>query len=449
MAKRDLKYAGDFNFERCDLITTTGDTLDVTQLVENIKIYENIFTETISGSITLKDTTNILQNGPVVGQERLVLKLSTPQTSPTQDTIIDFTKQPLDVYKINLQYGTNEAATMINLAFTSQETYRNFTTRVSQSYKGQPSEIVRKILRDNNYLKSSTRFFYEETANNVKIVSPNLQPFDLIQDISLRSNSKQHQASPSYLFFQTTKGFHFRSVDGMCSREPIFYYKENIPNQLTEQGTIDPAKNMMTINGFEVVSTTDIIDQLDQGKLNSKLIVHDWHKKSLKKHLYDYIDMYNNDTHLEAHPLVSQSLHKTEEGRLYVTSTSGGTAFSETDGYPYESDQKDINLQRNESRVNQVVSGITLNLNVPGNTTLQAGDVIDVAMKSSSTMSGGGKDGKLAGRYLVKSIAHDFQVSGEGKHTMLLQVTKDGLSSPIPSVGTGEQRNDTSEDISV
>ena len=105
MAKSDLKYAGDFNFDRCEILTTTGNKLDVAQLVESITFYESIFDETISGSITLKDTTNILQNGPIIGQEKLFLKLSTPQTKPDADTVIDYTKQPLDIYKINMQYG--------------------------------------------------------------------------------------------------------------------------------------------------------------------------------------------------------------------------------------------------------------------------------------------------------------------------------------------------------
>ena len=447
MAKSDLKYAGDFNFDRCEILTTTGNTLDIAQLVESITFYESIFDETISGSITLKDTTNILQNGPVIGQEKLFLKLSTPQSNPDEDTVIDYTKQPLDIYKINMQYGANESATLIGLDFVTHEIHRNNISRVSQSYKGEPHEIVRKILRDENYLRSTTKFYYEETANMVKMVMPNISPLDAIEKVLDRCNSKRHGASPAFLFYETTKGFHLRSVDGLCSQQTAYFYKENIPNQLDEKGTISAAKNLQTINGYEVVSTTDISAQMEDGLLSSKLISHDVYNKKISKHLYDYIDMYNNDTHLESYPLVSQSIEKTEDAKLFVTSTSDGKIFNETDGYPYESDNAINNLQRSNGRLAQLDYGITLNVTVPGNTSLQAGDVVDLAIKSSSTMTGGGKDAKLAGKYLIKNLRHDFKVATEGKHTMRLQVVKDGLSQQAPSQSTTMQGGGKSEDI--
>ena len=79
MAQSDLRYAGDYNFDKCEILTTSGNRFDITQLVESITIYEHIFDETISGSIALKDTTNMVENGPIIGQEKLFLKISTPQ----------------------------------------------------------------------------------------------------------------------------------------------------------------------------------------------------------------------------------------------------------------------------------------------------------------------------------------------------------------------------------
>ena len=61
---------------------------------------------------------------------------------------------------------------------------------VSQSYSGQPSQIVEKILRDETYLKSKKTFYFEPTANNVKIVFPNVRPFKCIKHLSNISNSQ-------------------------------------------------------------------------------------------------------------------------------------------------------------------------------------------------------------------------------------------------------------------
>ena len=50
--------------------------------------------------------------------------------------------------------------------------------------------------------------------------------------LSKQSNSKNFKLSPSYLFYETTKGFNYRSIDGLCSQEPVLDYEENVPDQL-------------------------------------------------------------------------------------------------------------------------------------------------------------------------------------------------------------------------
>ena len=97
-------------------------------------------------------------NTPIIGEERLLLKLMTPQENPQPDTIIDFTNNPLMIYKINRQQGLGETSNLFSLQFGSIEGFRNQTSRVTQSYKGQTSDIIEKILRDELYLRSKKRF---------------------------------------------------------------------------------------------------------------------------------------------------------------------------------------------------------------------------------------------------------------------------------------------------
>ena len=154
VAKSDLQFAGEFLVEECQIVSTTGQVYDINPIVEEINVFENIYTAAISGDIVIKDTTNIVQNFPIIGEEKLILKIQTPQAKPEPETTIDFTLSPLIIYKINTQYGDGENAQIISLQFGSMEGFRNTTSRVSQSYSGQPSQIVEKILRDENYLKS-------------------------------------------------------------------------------------------------------------------------------------------------------------------------------------------------------------------------------------------------------------------------------------------------------
>ena len=166
MARDDeLKYAGEFRIDECTIITHEGFEYNINALIEAVNFYEDIYSATVSGSIIVKDTTNIVMNFPIIGQERVRLKIQTPQTNPTRETMIDFTSSPLYIYKINMQEGLNEGSQVISLEFASSEGLRNQTSRISQSYSGQPSDIVEKILRDESYLnsKKELNWFFTKT----------------------------------------------------------------------------------------------------------------------------------------------------------------------------------------------------------------------------------------------------------------------------------------------
>ena len=105
--QNSLQIAGEFQIETCKILTTSGMEFTINNVVQGITIFENIFTESISGVITIADTTDLVNNGPIIGEEKLLLKLVTPQANKTQETTIDFTKTPLLLYKIGTQIGTN------------------------------------------------------------------------------------------------------------------------------------------------------------------------------------------------------------------------------------------------------------------------------------------------------------------------------------------------------
>ena len=104
VAKSELQFAGEFLVEECQIVSTTGKIYDINPLVEEINVFENIYTAAISGDIVIKDTTNIVQNLPIIGEERLILKIQTPQLKPEPETTIDYTLSPLIIYKINSYY---------------------------------------------------------------------------------------------------------------------------------------------------------------------------------------------------------------------------------------------------------------------------------------------------------------------------------------------------------
>lgn len=463
MAKSDLQFAGEFLLEECKLLTTKGLELDISALVENINIYEDIFSMTVSGDILFKDTNNLVLNAPIIGEEKLLLKIQTPQQSPKlhnddETSVIDYVTTPLQVYKINTVTGVGDQALMVSLNFTTQEAFRNQISKVSQSYKGDPADIVEKILRDQNYLDSTRKLFVEPTANHVKMVVPNKKPFMAIQHLCEISNSKQNKEAPSYLFYETTKGFHFRTIDGLCTQEPSMVYKENVPNQLSSQGTVDPVKNLETINEFSVLSTKDTIYNMSEGFYSSKLRVHDLYNKTLKDYDFNYLENFEKDTHTDgASPIISKASDaRTQKGlteypdtKLYVSTTSATKHFYESKDYPYQSDNLERTLQRRKSRMRQLQRGIKLQVKAPGQTYIQAGDIVQLDIGSSSASTSDKLDKQLSGKHLVTTIRHEFNMGADPRHQLYLETVKDSLEEDFPSTGPQYSNTGSAKRIDV
>tara|TARA_Y100001937_G_scaffold67656_1_gene92492 strand:- start:171 stop:1613 length:1443 start_codon:yes stop_codon:yes gene_type:complete len=458
VAKADLQFAGEFLVEECKIVSTTGQIYDINDIVEEINIFENIYTATISGDIVIKDTTNIVQNLPIIGEERLILKIQTPQSAPTPETTVDYTRSPMIIYKINAQYLEGETSQIVSLQFGSLEGIRNTTSRISQSYSGQPSEIVEKILRDESYLKSKKTFYFEPTSNLAKVVFPNVRPFKCISHLSNISNSQLNNASPSYLFYETTKGFHFRTYDSMCREEPKFFFKENVGSQLNPQGVVDPQMNLDTLINYQRVSSKDTAKNLNSGMISSKLITHDVYNKRVDLYKYDYLSNFDRDIHPdngESTPIISEakdpdtlkSLTDYEDTKLFVVSTASGYSFEESGNYPYQSDNLNQTLQRKRARKQQFENGTILNIEVNGQTFIQAGDKVNLQIGATSAVTDTKDDVQLTGNYIVTHLRHTFTKSQQVKHKIVMQVAKDsGKANKLPDAGI-PQSNDFGPDI--
>ena len=81
-------YAGKYEVKELLIKNSSGSVLDLKNSVQAIDIYESIFSTSLSGSITILDVHNIAANGPIIGQEFMSLKLSTPNLEGQE---IDFT----------------------------------------------------------------------------------------------------------------------------------------------------------------------------------------------------------------------------------------------------------------------------------------------------------------------------------------------------------------------
>ena len=63
-----IQYAGEYTLESVRLFASSGNIIPLNGLTVSISLFENIFSPTMSGTITLLDANSIVSNLPIIGQ---------------------------------------------------------------------------------------------------------------------------------------------------------------------------------------------------------------------------------------------------------------------------------------------------------------------------------------------------------------------------------------------
>lgn len=464
MAK--IKYAGEYIVEECVLCTVGGLELDLKDQLSTVTIFEDIFKNSITGTISFVDTNNLTGNASIVGQEKLKLILVTPNADDKTDRgmAINFSDTPLHIFKVNSSTNINDRTKTFNLSFTTNEIVRNNRIRVSQSYKGEPAkEIIKKVIRDPLLLNSKKEFYYEETTNLFKMVAPNMRPFDFINALARRCLSKEYNFAPTFVFYETVKGYFFRTIDGMMDRKnPRMVFREVTPNEDIDNVGL----NLTNILDYTIMNSTDTILNTRAGMYNSDLLLVDVFNKSYKHYEYDYLKDFDNNIHVDEFnaygsaksPVASKApddygktISEYPQSILHVQTIERETPdglFDPSQGEPHDYRGTDLWLQKRKSRFSSLDAAVSLRIKVPGNTTIQAGDMVGIILKNQ-TGTQSAQDPYLTGRYLVRNLRHEF-TKGAGRimHEIHMDCIRDTVQVAYPSSGvTAKDGGDSTETI--
>ena len=119
-----INEAGDFELEVAKLKTTTGKVIDLAFSMVAITIFEDTGMSAISGQILLQDSFALTSIGPIIGQEYLYLKISTPSFT-AKSAVIDFTENVFLVHYLVNRTEAGNNVQMYALNFTTSEIMKN------------------------------------------------------------------------------------------------------------------------------------------------------------------------------------------------------------------------------------------------------------------------------------------------------------------------------------
>jgi len=447
-----IRSAGEYQLTDLKLFTGSGEVVNLDNIYVSLDIYENMFSNGLTGTLMIVDTNNLIMNAPITGQEFLSFKIKTP----TIDNVsIDFTKHVMTVYKIDLRTA-ERGNEVIQLHFCSPELLRNSRTRLSKSYEGNISDIVRKVLEDAKSVNTKKDLFIEDTLGLKKIVSPNKNPYSLIRDLT--TDAIAINGSPHFVFFENIDGIHFRTLDSL--------YNQGSTGEFiaSDRGTIDFQKGGVTnieedlkrVLDYQMASNNDTKRNIKSGMFGSKTISHNIYEKNFNVKIYDYFEEFEKYGRVSAgksdFPIYNKApvdfannLSSFNDAKIYMHSTSKDSSGFDTQHYKgtntnYTPNDIQKTIAFRTAKNTELDNGVKINMEINGNTTIRTGSIIDFQLPIVGTNhTGDNFDIYHSGKFLITKARHNFNRTTNA-YKIYLSTVKDSFNKELPDGGSEAQQ---------
>ena len=367
----------------------------------NFNYYESLYSPVVSGNLTYVDAggstedkkdnlTSIKDGLPITALEDLKVKIQTSFGT------LDFTRDPFKVTSSPIMHQESNRQTVL-LTFVNEKELRNSEVPVFDRYVGRISDSIRKILQQKLQV-SNDKIDIEPTKNSYGFVGKGRGALNIILDLCRRSVPVKGDAG--YFFYQTQDGFKYKSIDSLLSQEPkqkYLYYgalRSNVEN---------------SDNDFNVLLAPKVKKDQDI-------------TKALKDGTYVNRNIFFNPQTFEHSEVIfsvdKDGVKKTLGGDLPIK-TDELKSFVKTNHHILDIGSFEVQNQipNNDPREWQATStmrynllhSIVMEIQIPCNSELRAGDVIELEIESiKEDMVQSPSDEQQSGKYLILHLCHHF-----------------------------------------
>lgn len=425
------------SIDKLNIITVTGDEVDVKKLLIELSYFEDIFSFVASGYLILRDALGLVEKLQLTGKE--YLRINFGRTSGTDD------HKTYRLYTIPQKIPTGSMdQEYIKLYFCSEELFLSEQSKVTQSYKGKKIDyIIVDILY--NKLKINQKHFSGRIEATKGVYDFNInakKPFEAISWVSnyaLPSNG----FGADMLFFETYDGFNFRSLRSL--------YKRNAYNTYTyQQKNLDQSMEQKfdTVIDYEFIRTFNSLDDVSSGTFSNRLISLNPLNRTMKVTDFDYAKYLNQAGSMNGTSALSlapnrlgKTQNQTPEGKLKLQFSNSEMKKRDYVAPGQGSVAQDIfveNFVPNRTAQLALAGFTKVKIRIPGDTNITAGKTINFNLFSLS-VDGSKEDSKeldkyYSGKYLVTAVRHIVQSSGVFQ--TILEISRESPATSFDSVNT-------------
>ncbi len=447
MAEQGLQKAGSVVVEELKILTTKDTIIDLNEFFVELNIYEDMFSSHLYGNIVLSDSRNLIEHGPLIGEEYLNVKVRTP-TFPIA------IQKTFRIFKIdNRKIVRDNNTQMFTLHFASIELFYDILLPLFVPFEGPIHEVAATIFSDyiaasreytigsgNNSIQekedATPLYILNETDNKVKFVACGWTPFRCLNWLATKAIPKQGDGkAKNYLFFESNKAFYFGSIeyllkDVVQNQNYIGQYSVSAANIRDGAPSPNIPREMFIAKDVEMIDTTDHVKNYTNGYLASRLLTLDLYNKEYEAVDYDYVEEYKKQFHTSGSGTTSIPSFTSDSLRNFANHISYYPVHSKLfNDFPDNVSEKMKDIYSNRLSSLLDLSNIKMNITVPGRTDIEVGRVLyfsypALGAADESDISKRKEDAMYSGYYLITAIRHKIS---KVDHSMIMEIVKDSL----------------------
>ena len=307
---------GQFKLHCVTLANQEGETTDISTMVGQIDLYENIFDTFCTGTIRIFDGMNLLERFRVFGQEYCNIEISQYEGAGDEAAIAYTIRKNFRIVKV--EQG-EKVSPMLNTWIIHLIDPRLFFTRkarLSATYRGAISDMIANLCIDKAHISKEEFDLFEETKPaNLSYVIPNESVHSALKYLTKEATTMDSDASWAnpFFFYQTLNGgFRFCSIDTMLKQKYPIEFTYNLARSskvdITGKTLLEDkdAGANTQILAIEYLKRFDVGEGMTMGLYAGRKNSYDMITKISKEVIYDMGKVYDRNPkgHLSGYPLV-------------------------------------------------------------------------------------------------------------------------------------------------
>lgn len=403
---------------------------DLSNGLTEVRYYESILSDTRTATLIYVDSggsingKSVLDGLPITGGEKVILEIE----DLNEKGIVIGNKNALYVNQVTpLSENTNNQ--IVSLELKSREYFLNEKIRVTKKFTGKISHNIKLLLEEQDQLGTEKVLHIEDTLDNYNFIGNLKKPFYLINWLSKRStpvsSSDALGKTAGFFFFETSEGYHFKSIDSLLDEQ------KNPPKRsiiYTNTSEDIPEKYDTKALTFQKGNLVNLGEKYKVGAFSTKIITFDPFSG-----FYE-VRKFNSDSFKNSYS--SAGIHLPRENQeLRLEGSKERGDFSRTTYYLMDrgtlpdgnveqqlSKSKDENFKSREI-VNQAIMrynllfSSTIEITIAGDFELHAGDSVFFDSAELTDTSPSKINEQSGGLYIISELCHF--VSSKGTFTKL------------------------------